>query len=58
MVQYLNYNGCVAAHKNDADFEGNTWRIYLGRYFSMWRTQHEVVKLLDINSKTVDAFSY
>ena len=58
MVQYLNYNGCVAAHRNDADFEGNTWRIYLGRLFSMWRTQHEVVKLLDINSKTVDAFSY
>ncbi len=57
-VQYLNYNGCVAAHTNDADFSGNTWRIYLNRTASLWRTTYEVVKLLDINSKTVDVFSY
>lgn len=58
MVKYLNYNGCVEAHKNDADFMGDTWRIYLGRTSSMWRTRHEIVKLLDMNGKTVDAFSY
>jgi hypothetical protein len=58
MVQYLNYNGCVTAHRNDSDFLGDTWRIYLGRSSSMWRSRHEVVKLLDINGKTVDAFSY
>jgi hypothetical protein len=58
MVQYLNYNGCVNAHKNDADFQGDTWHIYLGRTTPMWRAQHEIVKLLDINGKTVDAFSY
>ncbi len=58
LVKYLNYNGCVDAHKNDTDFMGDTWRVYLGRTNSMWRTQHEIVKLLDINGKTVDAFSY
>lgn len=58
MVQYLNYNGCMTAHRSDADFAGDTWRIYLGRTTPMWRTQHEVVKLLDANGKTVDAFSY
>lgn len=58
LVKYLNYNGCMAAHKNDADFKGSAWRVYLGRTTAMWRTQHEVVKLLDINGKTVDAFSY
>jgi len=58
IVKYLNYNGCVDAHKTDADFMGNTWRIYLGRSSSLWRTQHEIVKLLDVNGKTVDAFSY
>jgi len=58
IVKYLNYNGCVDAHKNDADFKGTTWRIYLGRTTSLWRTNHEIVKLLDINGKTVDAFSY
>lgn len=58
LVNYLNYNGCVTAHRSDADFEGDTWRIYLGRTNSLWRSQHEIVKLLDINGKTVDAFSY
>ncbi|MHB1769937.1 MAG: hypothetical protein ACYCPH_02555 [Minisyncoccota bacterium] len=58
LVKYLNYNGCVSAHQNDADFEGATWRIYLGRTHSMWRTKNEVVKLLDAQGKTVDAFSY
>lgn len=57
-VKYFNYNGCVDAHKNDVDFNGDTWRIYLGRTNSMWRTKNELVKLLDINGKTVDAFSY
>lgn len=58
MIKYLHYNGCVEAHRKDADFLGNTWRIYLGRTNSMWRSKYEVVKLLDVNGKTVDAFSY
>jgi hypothetical protein len=58
MIKYLNYNGCVDAHRNDADFLGDTWRIYLGRTTPMWRTQNEIVKLLDADGKTVDAFSY
>jgi len=58
MAKYLNYNGCVDAHKNDADFMGDTWRIYLGRSNSMWRTRNELVKLLDKDGKTVDAFAY
>lgn len=58
MVKYLNYNGCVDAHRGDVDFTGSTWRIYLGRTNSMWRTTREFVKLLDVNGKTVDAFSY
>ena len=58
LVKYFNYNGCVDAHRNDTDFLGDTWRIYLGRSTPMWRVNHEIVKLLDVNGKTVDAFSY
>ncbi|MGD0328692.1 MAG: hypothetical protein ABSB00_03235 [Minisyncoccia bacterium] len=58
LEKYMNYNGCVTAHQNDADFEGDTWRIYLGRSDSMWRTRNELVKLLDAKGDTVDAFSY
>ena len=58
LVKYLNYNGCVDAHENDADFLDSTWRIYLGRTTPLFRTQHEVVKLLDTQGRTVDAFAY
>lgn len=55
---YLNYNGCVNEHANDSDFKSGTWQLYLGRTAAMWRSSHEVVKLLDENGQTVDAFSY
>jgi hypothetical protein len=58
LVKYLNYNGCVDAHRKDANFAGDTWRVYLGRVSALWRTRHEVVRLLDTEGKTVDAFSY
>ena len=58
LTQYLNYNGCLGAHQNDADFKGDTWRVYLGRTSSLWRAQHEIVRLTDATGKTVDAFSY
>jgi hypothetical protein len=58
VVKYLNYNGCVAVHQGDADFAGDTWHVYLGRTTPMWRTEHEIVKLLDKEGKTVDAFAY
>ncbi len=58
LENYLSYNGCVTAHQNDSDFKGTTWRVYLGRSTPMWRSQYEVVKLLDTSGNTVDAFSY
>lgn len=58
LTTYLHYNGCVNAHRHDIDFDGDTWRIYLGRTGSMWRSRYEIVKLLDAKEKTVDAFSY
>ncbi|MDB5244843.1 MAG: hypothetical protein JWN18_713 [Parcubacteria group bacterium] len=58
VLQYLNYNGCAVTHSADPDFAGNTWHVYLGLAKHLWRNQYEVVKLLDANYKTVDAFSY
>ncbi|MDP2651920.1 MAG: hypothetical protein Q8O94_02175, partial [bacterium] len=52
LENYMNYNGCVTAHQNDANFKSNTWRIYLGRSNSLWRTKNELIKLLDVNGKT------
>jgi hypothetical protein len=55
---YLNYSGCVLAHQSDSDFKSTTWRIYLGQNTSMWRPNHETIRLLDSDGKTVDQFSY
>lgn len=58
ITEYLNYNGCVRAHRSDADFHGDTWYIYLGQQKYLWRDRHEVVKLLDAQLRTIDAFAY
>lgn len=58
LLTYLNYDGCIAAHKDDVNFGGTQWRIYLGRTAPLFRSSHEVVKLVDTKGNTVDAFSY
>ena len=58
LVNHFNYNSCATVHRQDSDFLGDTWHIYLGRTASMWRTRHEIVRLVDRDGKTVDAFSY
>lgn len=56
---HLNYNGCLASHRADSDFNGDTWYVYLGREDKpMWRSRYEVVKLLDDRGKTVASFTY
>lgn len=67
---YLNYPGCVASHRTDQNFSGNTWRIYLNRtvivghqtdyryYGPVWKQTHDAIKLEDQNGKTVDLYEY
>lgn len=61
---YLTYNGCVEHHKDDADFAGDTWRIYLeyensrGRSDELWKSSRDAVKLLDSEGRTVDLYTY
>jgi hypothetical protein len=54
----LNYAGCVERHRNDTDFFGDEWRIFLGHDEELWRNQREIIRLLDREGKTVDVFSY
>ena len=61
---YLTYNGCVEHHRNDPDFPGDTWRVYLeyensrGRADEFWKSSRDAVKLLDSEGKTVDLYTY
>ncbi|MES2668450.1 MAG: hypothetical protein V4644_02060 [Patescibacteria group bacterium] len=54
----LTYDGCVATHRTDAGFSGDTWRIYLERESELWKPSRDAVKLVDGNGKTVDLYTY
>jgi len=54
----LTYNGCVDAHKNEADFYKNVWYLYLGRDQELWVNSNERIRLLDENGLVVDSVSY
>ncbi|MCH7529658.1 hypothetical protein IIB50_00875 [Patescibacteria group bacterium] len=58
ITKNLNYNGCVANHRNDADFFEDEWRIFLKRENELWRERRETLHLLDENGKIVDTYSY
>lgn len=54
----LTYQGCVAAHQADADFMGDTWRVYLGQRQQLWRSDNDKIYLLDAAGKVVDVYAY
>ncbi len=54
----INYPSCVDRHKNDRDFYGNEWRVYLKHTGSVWRDRRETLTLYDNLGKIVDSISY
>ncbi len=56
--EYLNYNGCVNAHRSDANFSLGTWRVFLGASSDLWDNQHDTIELLDAQGKIIDSLSY
>lgn len=54
----LSYNGCLAAHVNDAAFSRNAWRAYLGQGAPLWSAGHDVVRLLDGQGRVVSVLNY
>lgn len=54
----ISYTGCISNHRNDFDFFGKEWRVFLNRDEELWREKREILKLLDDNGKTVDVFTY
>jgi len=57
-INQLSYNGCVYAHRNDADFAQQAWRVYLASSVKLWRATHDVIRLLDDQGRTVDVLTY
>lgn len=57
--EYSNYDGCVELHKDDADFYGDEWRIFLGSSKNdLWRYEREAIALYDAQGRVVDVLRY
>jgi len=52
------YPRCVSAHKSDAGFYKNEWRIYLSRDNTLWKSTREIISLIDQSGKTIDTITY
>lgn len=58
IFEALTYNGCVEAHRNDANFYNTEWYIYLDRDQELWKSSREQIHLLDENGLVVDVLTY
>ncbi len=57
--EYSTYDGCVKLHKNDPDFLGDTWYIFLNaNRQDVWREEREAIVLFDENGLIVDVTRY
>ncbi|MDO8493608.1 MAG: hypothetical protein Q7S19_03650 [bacterium] len=45
--QGLTYNSCIEAHRLDADFYNNEWRIYLNNKTKAWTETGDLIRLID-----------
>lgn len=55
---HFSYEGCLANHIGDKDFEGKTWYVYLHRPWEMWANEDEKISLFDPSGVLVDSVSY
>ena len=58
LQQNFTYNGCVNAHRNDPDFGGGQWRIYLGQTTEFWNNAGDKIDVLNMQGKVVSSVMY
>lgn len=59
VIDELTYQGCLANHKNDPFFDDvGIWRIYFDRNRAQWRSEREIIRLMDEERRVVDVVEY
>ncbi|MEY4602551.1 MAG: hypothetical protein RL292_492 [Candidatus Parcubacteria bacterium] len=53
LTEKINYPYCISHHKNDKDFWGTTWYVYLKRSEPLWKYRKDVMILYDKAGKPV-----
>lgn len=51
-----NYSGCYNKHRWDTDFLSNEWRVWVNQ--NILDSQHDRIRLFDINGQLVDEYYY
>lgn len=54
----INYSQCVNNFKDTPRFFSGEWRVYFGRSTTLWRTNREIVELVDTDGKLIDSRQY
>ena len=54
----VSYASCINIHKEDKDFYGHEWRVYLRRGESLWKNSSEDIVLYDNLGKVVSELKY
>ena len=55
----LNYDDCVAKHKNDPFFDDvGQWHIFLQQHEELWRPKREIIRLMDEKDRVIDVIEY
>jgi len=58
LQQTFTYNGCVNAHRNDPDFGGGQWRVFLGQSAELWNNAGDEIAIIDMQGKTQASVTY
>lgn len=58
VLNKINYNTCVALHKDEPGFYRSDWRLFLNRTTPIWKDRREIIELLDQNGKLISSYSY
>jgi hypothetical protein len=54
----MSYNGCVNEYRNSVSFASPVWRLYLNMNARLWNSDHDIIRLLDSEGRTVDVLTY
>lgn len=55
----LNYSDCIQLHSDDPFFRlGRPWHIYLDERYDLFRSEREIIRLMDEEDRVVSVMSY
>lgn len=58
LASTFSYNGCVNTYRSAPDFALNSFRLYGDFTRELWGNDHDTIRLLDGEGRTVDAIQY